>query len=313
MDTKINKYKLKEILSFKLGKCIDGNTGELYFKCPFCVGEKTGNKRYVFGVNVNKSVYGCVRCNESGNLKGLCRDLGINLNGSISTKNNGIDIVNCQDEIIDIKYESFKDNPKAKYMIEYQYAEERNFLDVECGTSVEHPYYVIFPIFNNEGDLVYYQGRIALKGDYKKKKNVNPRHKKPSILYTPYGYSNELILVEGVADAITVKGHGILGSELTKGQIKFIHRLINDGVVNKITVWLDGDAIHKAIKIIREFILINSVSLFLIDWTLLTNFSECDPDNINSEERKILYDKKIYIKNINELVTLQEVYDGLSW
>lgn len=310
MSTKTEN--VKKILKKVLGDYSDNGTEKLYFSCPFCVGQHTGTKRRVFYFNIRSFWYGCYRCGEKGRFVDLCKKFNIKINKEIEQeiilpRTKRILIPDSPDILID-DYFSFKDGVLGTQIVKKysgiettcRYAKSRGFLDVECGYTNKHPYYVIFPIFNQEGKLVYYQGRHTINNKTpfgEKAKTVNPDIAKPAILYSPYGITDKLILVEGIADAIATKGHGLLGKVATSGQIRMIERLVYNGPVTEIVVWFDGDAIQAILKFVISlyFKMADDVKISFINWLPYKDHKDLDPDNIGAEVRSYLFDNRITV------------------
>jgi len=110
---------------------------------------------------------------------------------------------------------------------------------------------LIFPIFNPSGKVIAFAGRVL--GDKKTAKYINssqtPVYNKSEVVYglnfarNEIRKKNEVILVEGYTDVITLNNHGIenvvasSGTSLTAGQMKALHRY-----GEKITMIYDSDS-----------------------------------------------------------------------
>lgn len=85
---------------------------------------------------------------------------------------------------------------------------------------------LIIPIYNIQGDLIFYQGRALLKSI--KKRYLSVGVNKKNILYGFMNlFSNEdlpLFITEGFFDAFHLNGVALLGSSLTKEQATWINK-----------------------------------------------------------------------------------------
>ncbi len=131
-----------------------------------------------------------------------------------------------------------------------EYAKKRgidpSIYDVYYSNTV--PFYLIFK--SNEG---WWQGR-AIKEEMRPK-NLFPRDIPKDAMWYVHGSPtyNQIILCEGIMDAIALRKKerlsiALLGSELKKGQLGRIANIVRDSDA-AITVMLDSDMNHKAIKI----------------------------------------------------------------
>lgn len=119
---------------------------------------------------------------------------------------------------------------------------------------------IVFPSFNEEGNLNYFVGRAYKDAEYKYK---NPRTSKNIIFNELFiDWSSDLVLVEGVFDAV-ISGNAvpILGSTITKNS-----KLLQKIVLNDTPVYLalDADAFKKQNEIIK-LLLRYDIELFKID------------------------------------------------
>lgn len=104
---------------------------------------------------------------------------------------------------------------------------------------------VIIPSYNSDGELNYFVARSFIRDEKMKYRN-------PPISRNVIGFENqinwgeEVVLVEGVFDAIAVKRNAIplLGTDILP---KLREKLLN-GEVKRITIILDQDAYRKSVK-----------------------------------------------------------------
>ena len=109
---------------------------------------------------------------------------------------------------------------------------------------------VFFPSFDAVGDLNFYVARTIDEGAFRKYINANVKKKEIIFNEIDVDWASELILVEGVFDAIKVNKNVVplLGSDMSAS-----HKLFKMIVRNKtpVTLCLDPDAILKQNKIAR--------------------------------------------------------------
>ena len=248
---------LISLVKKKFGESLPGGGENAYYRCPMCIGSKTGRDRFTLGINVFKRVYGCVRCGWGGHLsdifKGELRDITIKIGPSVNSSRYAV--VNLPDYVSFKEWDPSQNETLPGMKRTYEYAKKRNFLNVECGYSSVHLYYVLFPMINDKGNFVYYQGRSSIDAmvNFKDRaKTVNPKIPKPGMLFAPYGFREYLLLVEGIADSITSHGHALLGKVMTPPQYRFVDDLIDKGGIRCISVWLDSDAVEESHNLVLE-------------------------------------------------------------
>jgi len=126
-------------------------------------------------------------------------------------------------------------------------------------TSGKYWGYIIFPIFNDEGDVVYWQGRRFKDRELK---FWNPKYSKKSDLVYCIGGTrkpNVIVLVESAINVLTLEilGHGrtlimgILGKSLS--DVQRDHVLRYEKWVQELVIALDGDARRDTVEIADRF------------------------------------------------------------
>jgi DNA primase len=142
-------------------------------------------------------------------------------------------------------------NKVRKYLYRRGFT-ERDFLKYNIGycTSGEYSGRVIIPSYNENNQLNFFVGRTFEDAYHKYR---NPECSKDIIGFENLiNWSQPIILVEGVFDAIAVKRNAIpiLGKTLTKSLL----RKLVDSKVEDIYIALDKDAFKKALEYTEKFI-----------------------------------------------------------
>ncbi len=108
---------------------------------------------------------------------------------------------------------------------------------------------VIIPSYDSEGRLNYFVGRDFYNSNFKYK---NPPFPKDIIGFDLYvNWSLPIILVEGVFDAMSIKGNAI--PLFGKSILPQLEKKITEKRVNSIFIVLDGDAFNDAIQMVEKF------------------------------------------------------------
>jgi len=119
--------------------------------------------------------------------------------------------------------------------------------------------YIIFPVFNQDGKLVYWQGR-RYKAREKKFLNPDSSHKS-ELLYRISAVAKPrlIVLVESILNALTLENINcgkhrtgnlilaLLGSSLSEAQLDQI--LLYERWIKQLVIALDPDAWHKAVDL----------------------------------------------------------------
>ena len=108
---------------------------------------------------------------------------------------------------------------------------------------------IIIPSYDSEGRLNYFVGRDFYNSNFKYK---NPPFPKDIIGFDLYvNWSLPIILVEGVFDAMSIKGNAI--PLFGKSILSQLEKKITEKRVNSIFIVLDGDAFNDAIQMVEKF------------------------------------------------------------
>jgi len=142
-------------------------------------------------------------------------------------------------------------NKVRKYLYRRGFT-DRDFLKYNIGycTSGEYTGRVIIPSYNENNQLNFFVGRTYEDAYHKYR---NPECSKDIIGFENLiNWSQPIILVEGVFDAIAVKRNAIpiLGKTLTKSLL----RKLVDSKVEDIYIALDNDAFKKALEYTEKFL-----------------------------------------------------------
>jgi DNA primase len=152
-------------------------------------------------------------------------------------------------------------NKVRKYLYRRGFT-DRDFLKYNIGycTSGEYAGRVIIPSYNENNQLNFFVGRTFEDAYHKYR---NPESSKDIIGFENLiNWSQPIILVEGVFDAIAVKRNAvpILGKSLSKSLIK----KIVSSTVEDIYIALDRDALKKALQYVEQFLNMGK-KVYLVD------------------------------------------------
>ncbi len=262
MDSK----KLK-ILTNVLGPAYKSNN-EYLFTCPYCKHHKRK-----FSVNVAKGYYKCWVCDTRGkNIYRVIRRFG-NHHDKASWREftDVVDFNKLEDlfaEEVEEKQvlempEHFvslanKDIPPtgfaARNYLRKRGIDKKDIVWWKMGycASGEYEGRIIIPSFDEEGDLSYFVSRSYDKRFYPKYKN--PPVSKNIVFNDLFvDWSSDIILVEGVFDAITAGRNAvpILGSTLNQNSV-LLRRIVKEDA--GVYVALDPDAKMKELEIIKTLL-----------------------------------------------------------
>ena len=108
---------------------------------------------------------------------------------------------------------------------------------------------VIIPSYDSDGKLNYFVGRDFYNSNFKYK---NPPFPKDIVGFDLYvNWSLPIVLVEGVFDAMSIKGNAI--PLFGKSILSQLEKKIVEKKVNSIFIVLDGDAFNDAIQMVEKF------------------------------------------------------------
>lgn len=259
-----------KILEEIFGNCYSSG-GEYLFECPKCHHHKKK-----LSINLEKNVWKCWICEYKGNnLSRLVKRYGSFLQRQEWEKYSESTIANISlEDLFGDQEEKQEENvlslPKefislANYNLPLSATEPRRYL-LERGVDKkdflkwkigycnkgEYKNRIIIPSFNEEGKVNYFIARSYNKKEWPPYKN--PNVSKDIIFNQLYvDFKNDLVLVEGVFDAIKAENAiPILGSSLREDSKLFQEIVKWDTTVY---VALDPDAEKKAMKLIKSLLL----------------------------------------------------------
>ena len=273
----MNKKEAKKILHETVGNYSDKGS-ELLFTCPAC-----GHHKRKFSVNLDKNAYKCWICDYRGrNIRRVIRRFGTYTQlQKWDSITNRTDLERFADlfmaperhedaqklqlpkEFVSLCH----DNVPATGMYALRYLKSRGITKEDIVRwkigycfSGEYKNRIVFPSFDNDGDINYFVARSYSGDSYKYK---NPKASKNIIFNHLYiDWNKDLTIVEGIFDAL-IAGNSvpILGSTLRTDS-----ELIRDIVRNDTPVYiaLDPDAAKKERRIIKT-LLKYDIELYKID------------------------------------------------
>ena len=273
----MNKKEAKKILNETLGNYIDKGH-EYLFSCPSC-----NHHKRKFSINLDKNVFKCWVCDYRGrNIRRVVRSYGTYTQlQKWDAITNRTDLERFADLFVEQQH---KESPQklelptefvslchdkipATGLYALRYLKSRGITDEDIVRwkigycfSGEYRNRIIFPSFDNDGDINYFVGRTYSGDSYKYK---NPKASKNIIFNQLYiDWNKDLTIVEGIFDAL-VAGNAvpILGSTLRSDS-----ELIREIVRNDTPVYiaLDPDAAKKERRIIKT-LLRYDIELYKID------------------------------------------------
>ena len=273
----MNKKEAKKILYETLGHHSDKGD-ELLFTCPAC-----NHHKRKFSVNLDKNAYKCWICDYRGrNLRRVVRRFGSYIQlQKWDAITNRTDLERFSDLFMEPEFGTSAqklelppefislchDKIPATGMYALRYLRSRGITKEDIVRwkigycfSGEYRNRIIFPSFDNDGDVNYFVGRSYNGDSYKYK---NPKASKNIVFNHLYvDWNKDLTIVEGIFDAL-VAGNAvpILGSTLRTDS-----DLIREIVRNDTPVYiaLDPDAADKERRVIKT-LLKYDIELYKID------------------------------------------------
>jgi hypothetical protein len=238
-------------MNFNQASMKTANPNEVRFCCPSSRCNDTGFHLYY---NLKKKVYHCFKCGMRGYGEP-------DKEYSEETMEEMIQAMSPEKSVIEVEHsvilpESHPVRPGTRAM---KYMNKRGIpdykvVDMSCMWSLADGFdwRIIIPVFNQDGEPIFYQARALLKSI--KPKYLNPLSPKGEALW--YNMSSKpqpsphLFVVEGIFKAlqlwkIDAPAVAIFGKEMTLPQIKHLKRL-----TRRVTVMLDPDAYSFAIKLV---------------------------------------------------------------
>jgi len=206
---------------------------EIEFKeCPFC-----GNARYNFCCNVRKGVFNCWVCSTGGKISSLKKNPVMRFFdwSSILVKDQGIEESGgglSVGEFRDLFGAGFKD--LVGYLNERRFG-RREIIDWKIMGNGEGK--LLFPLYKDD-ELVYYVIKDTKSGHWVMPKGVS---KKEVLWYRFSNSDSEVVLVEGIFDAMRVRQAGLNVMILLGVRVFEVHSKFLRGKDFKSVLFLDSD------------------------------------------------------------------------
>lgn len=217
-----------------------------HLNCLFC--EDKRQRMYIFLDRMNFYCHNCGRKGEHYEIKELIENIEKQVKNEKPVNKVKPEIKN---ELV--TWENFPDVAKTYILSRLPEDLIKQYKILFC-KSGEFKNRIILPVYEN-GNIVYFQARSINKYELPKYKNPTKEmlgKGKSEIVFNLENQGKETILHEGFLNAISVKPHGIaiFGKSISDCQI---HKILNHGI-EKITVFLDYDALKEALNICQTFI-----------------------------------------------------------
>ena len=281
------KLQLLRLLASVLGKGLDKNHGNHWYKCPYCKHHKE-----TLRINVTNQKWQCWVCGKKGRkIINIFKSLNINRNkilelGTLLKENVNVNALR-NDEVVSLPMEYqplsiIQNTPDYRNAINYirkRNLDKYDILRYSIGYAESGPYsgMIIIPSFNDDGVLNYFTSRAYYETDFKHK---NPKVSKDIVGYDLFiNWREPIVLVEGSFDAIAVGDNAIpifgkiIGQNLKK---KIIEKSVKD-----LFIILDQDAKDRALQHVKYF-MDNGVNVYFV------NLPDKDPSELGKEKIRAL-------------------------
>ena len=279
--------QLLRLLASVLGKGLDKNHGNHWYKCPYCKHHKEK-----LSINVTNQKWQCWVCGKKGRkIINIFKSLNINRNkilelGTLLKENVNVNALR-NDEVVSLPMEYqplsiIQNTPDYRNAINYirkRNLDKYDILRYSIGYAESGPYsgMIIIPSFNDDGVLNYFTSRAYYETDFKHK---NPKVSKDIVGYDLFiNWREPIVLVEGSFDAIAVGDNAIpifgkiIGQNLKK---KIIEKSVKD-----LFIILDQDAKDRALQHVKYF-MDNGVNVYFV------NLPDKDPSELGKEKIRAL-------------------------
>ena len=280
---------------------------EVRVSCPFC-----SEDRFRCYLNPDKGVYFCFNCSRHGKLKDALQELGVAIQGraKLSSLRKWAKKRKKKKEQkkllvipLPLGYEPLEEDRlyspmlkrAANYLLEKRGLNWKTIRQWKIGCCLDGDLvgFLIFPIWNAEGEQVGYQTRryFALGSRYKDPPSSPTEYSPRDMLYGIHLWSQRkktLVVVEGPFDAISVNRRmgkydilsvALLGGNLSWANMMLLHELDDRVGLEKTIVLLDADARRKAksVKTALKRVLGGKLKMVV---------PECDPDELGIKSLK---------------------------
>jgi DNA primase len=241
-----------------LGSYYDLKKNELAFYCPFC-----NHHKPKLQINTDTQKWHCWVCNSGGKkITSLLRKLDVDkktiskireIYGDsvyIQKEDDAVVFVSLPKEFISLSETPKGFNPEYKHAIHYlaqRGISIKEIVKYNIGYCVEGLYArrIIIPSYDSNGKLNYFVSRSYYPEERMKYKNP-PISKNVICFDSQINWAEEIILCEGVFDAIAIKRNAIplLGKFPSK---QLVEKIFMSGI-RDIVISLDNDAVNEALK-----------------------------------------------------------------
>jgi DNA primase len=265
MISGVDKNTVTSILSNILGNYYNLGRDELQFYCPFCHHHKPKLQ-----INLETQKWHCWVCNSGGSrLIYLLNQLDVDektknvikkiYKGSTSSRKKEEDdtkvFISLPSEYKSLAIQSKGFNPEYLHAIHYLQQRGiglKEIIKYNIGYCTEGQYArrIIIPSYRQDGSINYFISRSYYPDENMKYKNP-PISKNMVCLDSQINWDEEIILCEGVFDAIAIRRNAI--PLLGKFPSKELKHKIFEHKIKQITLSLDNDAEREAYRISDYF------------------------------------------------------------
>lgn len=260
-----HRLTVTSILSDILGYGTSLKNNEVVYYCPFCHHHKKK-----LNVNLESQKFHCWVCNAKGvTIKSLLRRLDVDYSKiqKISKIYNDDTTVSKDTEVKDVKlylpkeFKPLRIKPQSInpiYNNAIAYLKKRNILYSDivrynigyCESGI-YANRIIIPSYSDSGELNYFIAR-TFYDDVPLKYKYPPINRDVIIFENQINWSEPIVLVEGVYDALSVKRNAI--PLLGKTILSTLRAKIFDKKVKEVIILLDSDAVKESSKHTEFFI-----------------------------------------------------------
>lgn len=319
----MSNYRLSRVYQTKLSNYFLGIGFSIYkngwfkgtdFECPFC------GRVNKFGINITRNFYHCFRCNGTGDLLELVKEVeGVETNNEVKQ---------CLDKYQDLGYVIKREKERVKELKTIKPAilpgdfklvnqgdsqiaktlrayvkkrglgiEEVSYMGWGYTNLEKYLGYLIIPYYKG-GEVVYFNARSFLN---REPKYLNPDNGvetsvgKSTLFYNQDALElyDTVMLCEGAINAATLSKEKAIcsaGKSLSSYQINLLFK----STIHKLIICLDDDAIQQAIELANKFVGHKLIKIIQFP-------KGKDINDIGRKETMKLIHRTNYIKNMREL------------
>jgi len=234
--------------------------------CPVCAKSSKTKKKRKLSISLETGVFHCWVCESKGRnvysfaKKNCIKSSDIDrlkaIFGNIDTNKNKEEetYARLPDDFKLLSLTNSRISKMIKRYLRNRGLTDDDLLKYKAGFSEKREFKdsVIFPSFDDKLCLNYYLARVIRKDAYIKYKNCGVSKKDIIFNENTINWKNEVILVEGIFDAIKIGDNAIpiLGSWIDEDYYLF-QKIIQENA--SVIICLDLDARKKQIKLLRKF------------------------------------------------------------